>query len=134
MTLRMNVANCPKCGTVFDKNLRNLCPACSQQLDAVVKKLDDYMWKNQRATTQQLSDSTGVSMEQIIAFIKEDRLRARLYPNLTYPCEKCGAGIREARICYRCADELKQAFQTAKPALEHRSGGSGFRIGERVTR
>lgn len=134
MTLRLNVDNCPKCGAIFDKNLRNLCPACSRELDATLNKLDDYMWKHQKASTQQLHESTGVSLEQIIAFMKEDRLRSKLYPNLTYPCEKCGAGIREARVCFRCASELKQAFQLQKPEQAQRTAGTGFRIGERMTR
>jgi flagellar operon protein (TIGR03826 family) len=131
MTLRLNVDNCPKCGAVFDKNLRNLCPACTSALNETVRKLDDYMWKHQRATTQQLHESTGVSLEQIYTFMKEDRLRTRLYPNLTYPCEKCGSGIRDAKICYRCANELKTAFHQEK--RDELKRGIGFRIGQRLT-
>ncbi|MFC0211158.1 hypothetical protein ACFFK0_01635 [Paenibacillus chartarius] len=85
------------------------------------------MWKNEKATTEQLHQATGVPIDTIEQFLKQERLRIRSFVNLTYRCERCGRGIREARICLHCAHEFKQAFQPEKRAEPAAAAGIGFR-------
>ncbi|WP_052487372.1 hypothetical protein [Gordoniibacillus kamchatkensis] len=113
----LTVDNCPRCGAIFNKNLRNLCPNCMKQMDDMLEVCESYLLRHDKATTEQLQQATGVPMDVIMKFIKEERkLSTKFYPNLTYPCEKCGRGIREARICAKCGTELLEAFRPARPA------------------
>lgn len=135
MTLPLNVDNCPRCGAIFNKNLRNLCPSCIKEMDDMLNVCERYMWRHDKATTEQLQQATGIPMDIILKFIKEDRkLRPKYYPNLTYPCEKCGRGIREARICVQCGTSFQEAFRPPKPAEPVRQPGIGFRMNDRFGR
>ncbi|NGZ74339.1 hypothetical protein [Saccharibacillus alkalitolerans] len=99
---------CPKCGTIFQKNLRNLCASCSSQTDRSLNLCLDRLWTRPKSTTQELSDATGVSISELHAFIKSGRLPSS-YPNLTYPCESCGHETRSGRLCSSCIGVFREA-------------------------
>jgi hypothetical protein len=111
-----------------------MCPACSKQLDDTLDKCERFMLKNNRATTEQLHQGTGIPIDLIETFLKEKKLRSTNYANLTYPCEKCGRGIREARICLHCASSFREAFQPQKAAAPVRVAGLGLHTGDRYGR
>jgi predicted amidophosphoribosyltransferase len=100
------VANCPGCGKVFQKNLRNLCLDCVKSLQNEFDTCDRYLRGNRRATTEQLSMATGVSVKQIIIWVKEKRLPEIDYPNLKYPCNSCSEPIRQQELCSSCRVRL----------------------------
>ncbi|NHN28793.1 flagellar protein [Paenibacillus agricola] len=100
------VANCPGCGKVFQKNLRNLCSYCVIALQSEFDACDRYLRSNRKSTTQQLSMATGVSEKQIMLWIKERRLSPSDYPNLTYPCNSCREPIRQQEMCMSCRTRL----------------------------
>ncbi|WP_274654209.1 TIGR03826 family flagellar region protein [Paenibacillus humicola] len=102
----MNVDNCPRCGKLFTKNFRDVCPACIKEIDREYALCADYLRRNRGATTQELSEATGVSAKQITRFIREGRISLVGAPNLGYPCELCGTLIRESHICADCRNKL----------------------------
>lgn len=56
---------------------------------------------------QEMSEKTGVSVYQITEFIRQGRLIVTNHENMEYPCEGCGAMIKQERFC----DECKQDWQ-----------------------
>ncbi|MEK3721706.1 flagellar protein [Paenibacillus sp. FSL H8-0034] len=122
------VANCPGCGKVFQKNLRNLCQDCVSNLQNEFNACDRYLRSNRKATTEQLSEAVGVSVKQIIIWIKDKRLPVTDYPNLTYPCNSCREPIRQQEMCYPCRSRLTKDIREMQDKDASRvQQGFGFR-------
>jgi flagellar operon protein (TIGR03826 family) len=128
----LKVANCPSCGKVFQKNLRNLCQDCQHVLDSDYTKCADYLRKSHRATTSELSEATGVSLRQIHVFIKENKLPVTYYPGLTYPCNSCGHGIRQHHLCQDCRIRLvSDIHHMREQEQKAKNRGAGFQTRDR---
>ncbi|MNI29738.1 hypothetical protein D3C73_835610 [compost metagenome] len=105
------VANCLRCGRVFQKNHRNQCTQCSSELDSAMSRCHDFLRKNYKSTSEQVSLATAVPIEQIVSWIKEGRLLISDYPNLNYPCSSCGTAIRKHKMCTDCSQRLTREIQ-----------------------
>ncbi|RAP73940.1 TIGR03826 family flagellar region protein [Paenibacillus montanisoli] len=113
----MNLGNCPRCGKLFAKNFRDVCPACIKEIDNEYTLCSDYLRKHKGAIITELSDATGVSIKQITKFIREGRISLVGAPNLMYPCEMCGILIRDNTKCESCrAKLLKEIYKATKQA------------------
>jgi flagellar operon protein (TIGR03826 family) len=102
----MNVENCPRCGKIFAKNFRDVCPNCMREIDKEYENCANYLRENKGATIIELSEATEVSIKQITKFIREGRISMINAPNLSYPCESCGTLIRDSHICDICRARL----------------------------
>jgi len=102
--------NCPKCGDIYVKNnIRDICPKCFKQEEADYEKVYQYIRKKQNRTAQmdEVVEATGVERSLIYKFIKKGRIKLAQFPNLGYPCSKCGALIREGNLCTSCLAGIK---------------------------
>ncbi|NLY53896.1 MAG: hypothetical protein GX060_04640, partial [Firmicutes bacterium] len=104
--MSLNVANCPRCGKIFAMTIKNLCPDCAREDEEMYEKVYRYLRDNPNSTLQQVSAGTGVPEERILNFLREDRIYAAEWSQLSYPCERCGAGIKRGRYCDTCAKEM----------------------------
>lgn len=107
----MNLDNCPRCGKLFAKNFRDVCPVCMRDLDKEYELCSNYLREFKGAIITELSDQTGVSIKQITKFIREGRISMVNAPNMSYPCESCGTLIRENHICDSCRMRLTKDKQ-----------------------
>ncbi|WP_018922006.1 TIGR03826 family flagellar region protein [Salsuginibacillus kocurii] len=109
-----NVDNCPRCGRLFMKALRDICDHCKKELDQRFEKVYKYMRvrENRAATIEQVVEATEVPEDDISRFVKEGRLKPRQFPNLTYPCDACGTAIQEGRICESCREGINKDLKT----------------------
>jgi predicted amidophosphoribosyltransferase len=64
----MNVANCPRCGRVFVKGFKDICPNCTKEIDQQYEKCLKYLRDNRGCAIQELSEATEVSIRQITKF------------------------------------------------------------------
>ena len=110
----MNVGNCPRCGKLFAKGIRDVCPACLRDIDQEYQRCAEYLRENKGAIITELSDATGVSIRQITKFIREGRISIVNAPNLSYPCESCGTLIRDNHLCDECRIRLTKAARDIK--------------------
>ncbi|SDX28252.1 TIGR03826 family flagellar region protein [Paenibacillus sp. CF384] len=138
----MDLGNCPRCGKLYAKNFRDVCPNCIKEIDNEYTLCSEYLRKNKGATINELTDATKVSIKQITKFIREGRISLVGAPNLMYPCEMCGSLIRDNTKCEGCRAKLltevnkaKQAAAAAKAAKEEEkaptSAASAYRNLER---
>jgi len=102
------LANCLNCNAVFVKTVRNICQNCFKKEEEAFEIVYRFLMKrkNRQATIMEIVEATGVDEDLIIKFIKEKRLRTTQFPNLNYPCEKCGDPISSGRICKNCSEEM----------------------------
>ncbi|MBM7566483.1 TIGR03826 family flagellar region protein [Paenibacillus sacheonensis] len=113
----MNLDNCPRCGKLFAKNFRDVCPACIKAIDNEYALCSDYLRKQKSANITELSEATDVSIKQITKFIKEGRISLMGAPNLMYPCEMCGTLIREHNQCESCRAKLLHEVNKVRPDI-----------------
>ncbi|MGO4180741.1 TIGR03826 family flagellar region protein [Paenibacillus sp. MCAF9] len=111
----MNLDNCPRCGKLFAKNFRDVCPACMRDIDKEYELCANYLREFRGSIITEVSDATGVSIKQITKFIREGRISIMNAPNMSYPCESCGTLIRDNHLCDTCRNRIekdkKQMFQ-----------------------
>ncbi|BDG37529.1 TIGR03826 family flagellar region protein [Saccharococcus caldoxylosilyticus] len=110
----MSLANCPNCGSLFVKNqFRHICESCYREEEEAFEKVYRFLRKreNRMATMAQIVDATGVKESLLMKFIKSGRLQLAQFPNLGYPCDRCGRQIREGRLCVNCSKDLNQQLE-----------------------
>jgi flagellar operon protein (TIGR03826 family) len=117
------LANCPYCDKVFVKNqFRDICNDCWKEEELKYETVYQYIRKrdNRMASMQQVVDATGVEETLILKFIRTGKLKLAQFPNLGYPCDKCGTYIREGKLCHKCAKELREDFNSFSAEEERR--------------
>lgn len=114
-----SIANCPRCGNVFVKSLRDICSSCFKAEEEAFETVYQFLKKqeNREATIREILEATEVDEELIIKFIKEKRLRTSQFPKLTYPCEQCRKPITSGKVCIQCSNELLKALETHEAIL-----------------
>lgn len=112
MTLMVDY--CPRCGSIYQKNMRNMCNGCRDELDQKLNHCLDHLWRNPKSTTEQLSAATGMDMQELYRYIQEGRFTYN-HPNLTFPCECCSQPINRGRLCNQCLGTFREAFPAPQP-------------------
>lgn len=126
-----NISNCSRCGRIYVRNLKGLCPDCLREDEELYEKVYNYLRENPKSTVQQVSQATEVAEERILAFLREDRLLAGEWQISSYPCERCGAEIAGGRYCDRCTVEMQRSFGAIANSLQAQKEaktGSGYHI------
>jgi flagellar operon protein (TIGR03826 family) len=135
--MNLNIANCPRCGRIFSKGIRDVCINCQKEIEQEYTRCVEFLRDNRGATIYEVSDATGVSVRQITRFIREGRISMMNMQNLSYPCESCGTLIRQGNLCEECRNRLtkqvKKVTESAatKEFAERTDGGrthSGYKI------
>lgn len=138
--MSLNVDNCPKCGRIYMKNSREFCPACLKEIDLQYEKCIKHLRDHRGLTLQELSEATEVSTKQIIKFIREGRISMINAPNLSYPCEVCGAPIRDQLICDSCRQRLARDVnhvredEQRQEEAKRQDGQLSYKIRDRLKR
>ncbi len=102
--------NCPNCGEIYVKNaFREVCEACYKEEEAKYQNVYKYIRQreNRMARLDQVVEDTGVSETLILKFIRKGRIQLAHFPNLGYPCDRCGRMIREDKLCIGCKKDIQ---------------------------
>ncbi|WP_169084576.1 TIGR03826 family flagellar region protein [Paenibacillus sp. PL91] len=121
----MNLDNCPRCGKLFAKNFRDVCPSCMREIDKEYELCANFLREFKGSIITEVSDATGVSIKQITKFIREGRISIVNAPNMSYPCESCGTLIRDHHLCDSCRHRIdkdkKEMFDNLAKQTEIKS-------------
>ncbi|MEJ8764576.1 TIGR03826 family flagellar region protein [Oceanobacillus sp. HCA-5259] len=103
------LANCSRCGAVYVMTIRDICQDCYKKEEEAFQTVYHFLRekKNREATMIEIVEATGVEEKMIMKFVKERRLLPTDFPNLAYPCDRCGRGITTGKLCENCQKELK---------------------------
>ncbi|KAB8139485.1 hypothetical protein F9U64_00180 [Gracilibacillus oryzae] len=103
------IANCERCDKLFAKVTRPICAECVKEEEKKYEIVYKFLKvrENRQATIPEIVEGTGVEHDLILHFVKEKRLRQSQFPNLTYPCERCGKQISKGKICDSCVGEFQ---------------------------
>ncbi|QHT58959.1 hypothetical protein GXP70_02605 [Paenibacillus lycopersici] len=123
MSKELNIAHCPECGNVFQKNLRNLCASCTASEDREIEAIEKALWRDRYLANDQLGEKAAVSVQRIRALIRKGRLKLYEYPNLADACDLCAEPTRQGKLCASCLNRLKgeieQDREKQKAKREH---------------
>jgi len=128
--IELSLANCRRCGKLFNKTRHDVCPDCIHEEENKIAEIRDYLRVHPLANIYEVSQGTSATYEEIVDLIRRGKLMLRQYPNMTYPCERCGAPTQSGRFCMNCAQELsaeiqmdKRKYSTNKPYKENHNRG-----------
>jgi flagellar operon protein (TIGR03826 family) len=103
----MEVVNCPRCGRVFTRISKPVCPACVKEDEDTFEKVRAYVKENPLCSMKELSDETSVSVKRITQYIRDGRLEISHGMAGEITCTQCGRPILTGRFCEQCAMEIK---------------------------
>jgi flagellar operon protein (TIGR03826 family) len=125
--------NCPNCGQIYIRNaFREVCETCYKQEEADYQTVYKFIRQreNRTATMDQVAEGTGVSEALIIKFIRKGRIQLSQFPNLGYPCDRCGTMIKEDKLCGTCKKDihgqLAQMVREEERKMELRKEGKTY--------
>lgn len=106
--------NCPKCGSLYVQNsVRDVCEKCYREEEKQYEMVYKFLKKreNRSATKDTVVEETGVEEELIFKWVRKGRLQLAQFPNLGYPCAKCGTIIREGKLCTKCISNIRNDLE-----------------------
>lgn len=114
------LSNCPECGRLFVKGMHEICEQCRKEEDKQFDIVYNFIRQkeNRSSTIADVIEGTQVDEDLIYKFIRQGRLQLSKFPNLGYPCQKCGKQIREGKLCKSCATELKTNLEQFEKETE----------------
>ncbi|AIY04081.1 putative flagellar protein [Planococcus sp. PAMC 21323] len=91
---------------------------CHKEIEEDFKRVADFLRNvhHHGATIDEVSESTEVSKKRIKDFIRNDHLYAVDYPNLGYPCSRCGKVIKKEDLCTECSNEFSAELNNSLEA------------------
>ena len=116
-----DLVDCPSCGKIFVKNkFRDICESCYKEEEKMFDIVNKFIRKreNRAATIPQVLEGTGIEEDLLLKFIKKGRLSLTHFPNLGYPCEKCGKIIRTGKLCQTCSEAFRKELNLYDKEVE----------------
>ena len=107
----MNLINCKKCGILFEKKLRDICPKCLEKDNMTIDKIEKYIKKcpEQFISFEMISEAIGLERDEVEDFYKKGRLTI-ITGRLVTRCRICGIEIKgvqgNSNFCGKCSNEV----------------------------
>ncbi|WP_338751641.1 TIGR03826 family flagellar region protein [Bacillus sp. FJAT-52991] len=111
------IVNCPRCGDLYMSNaFRDVCSKCAKEEEQMYEKVYKFLRQreNRAATIERVVEVTGVDEELIHKWMKKGRLHATHFPNMGYPCDRCGAIISRGKLCAKCTQQIEDDIKQLK--------------------
>ena len=108
----MNILKCRFCKKPFQSLGEKMCVTCAKKMDEDFVLVRDYIYDNESASIDEVSEATGVPITNIMYLLKEGRLL------LNGPggegamnCEVCRRSINTGRMCGSCQSNVVNEVQ-----------------------
>lgn len=117
----MALANCPRCGTLFNKITRDICQKCIEEEEALLRETQKYLREHRNASVFEVMNDLDVDRAQLDKWSKEKRISI-LQPDQVVAkrvCMYCGREVPEgSQICRTCQikklSDKKSPFESSK--------------------
>lgn len=108
--MSFDLTNCRKCGRLFHRINRPICPDCEKALEEKYQEVKQYIREHEGATIVEVSKETDVSVEQLKKWVREERLYFQDPSASGIECLRCGIPIAKGKYCSKCAERLSTQF------------------------
>lgn len=103
----MDVRNCRRCGSIFNYvSGVPVCPACREEEERKFQIVKKYIQDNVQAEIPEIIANCDVSHNQIMNWIRHERLVFADSSPIGIDCEGCGTMIKTGTLCDRCKHEF----------------------------
>lgn len=112
----MALANCSKCGSLFNKVVREICDSCFQEEEEMLKETQDYLRDNRSAAMWEILEAVeDLNQALLDKWIDQGRVTVvdPIEEASKKRCMYCGREVKGAgNICKTC--EIKKTLSSAK--------------------
>lgn len=118
----MNKINaCEKCHRLFESNTtENICPECKRNLETKFIVVKKYIRSNRSAGLNEVSSKCGITTNQLLKWVREERLFFDESSDVAIPCMNCGDLIKIGKYCPKCKTEMKRNLTIAYSTLKEK--------------
>lgn len=110
--------NCSECGNVFSPTITDeVCIECHKIREGEFDVVYKFLRQNPGSHIQEVSSSTGISVQKITQFIKNGRISLSTISGVEekFLCKGCGVEIKHsAKLCEKCAEDFRSKLQMSK--------------------
>lgn len=104
---KVEVRNCKKCNKVFNHYAGYpLCFECKIIDEAEFMQAREYIKVNPGVTVDMVAKAMGFPFEQIMRYVREERLEVHEHSNALLLCEICGCNLKTGRFCLTCKEKV----------------------------
>lgn len=104
----LNFKNCKRCGKPFSTVLQyTICPACMEEENKRFNRTRDYIYSTPLATEEDITNACDITKEELMRWIREEKIQLAEDSPISYPCESCGTKIRRGHFCLDCKIALQ---------------------------
>lgn len=133
----MDIRNCKRCGNIFNYEGSPICLSCRREEEEDFQTVKSFLDQNPGASVPVVVKETGISTEQIMSFLRDERLELHGEAGYVLACESCGDKIPSGRFCKSCVSklqsEIKGVTKTRRPEPKKAKSETKFRIADRYT-
>ncbi len=104
--MSFDLTNCRRCGRLFHRVNRPICPDCEKALEEKYQEVKQYIRENEHVTIVEVSKEMDVSVEQLKKWVREERLYFQDPSASGIECLRCGKPIAKGKYCPKCADKM----------------------------
>ncbi len=111
----MTLANCSRCGTLFNRATSDVCLACHKEEEELLHETQDYIRQNPHTTMTEVMDNLEIEQEMLDRWIEEKRIQLHDPASVESKtiCISCGRPVKEGeRFCKTCMFKQLAAKKT----------------------
>ena len=115
--------DCPSCGEFFNyTGVREVCAKCAMNEEKMYEEVYRFLRRrgNRAATIERIVEVTGVTESLLYKWVRKGRLQPALFPNLGYPCDKCGKLTSKGKLCNSCTEDIQNDLNQFEAVKEFR--------------
>lgn len=113
----MENRNCKKCGKVFQYTTGYpLCKDCRDKDEEEFRLVKDYIRDHPGIKIEDVAKALNVSPQQILRYLREERLEIPSQSDKFILCEFCGCMIKTGRFCENCKDKINKELKVENPS------------------
>lgn len=109
----MGLTNCKQCGKLFLKTKFDICDACIQEEQDIIKNINDYASSLPEVLLEDISIKFKIPVAKLEKFLIERKL-VQIMDKLLLKCKSCGVEFKlsnEGRVhCRKCAEKMESGL------------------------
>jgi ribosomal protein L32 len=113
----MPLSNCAKCGSVFSRAGKPVCPKCVRKEEADFERAVQWLQEHPGRGIRELSVATGIDERDILKWARENRLALRDMSEFV-KCKKCGEPVSVGIFCDRCKIDFSKTVSEELKAMK----------------
>lgn len=104
---------CKKCNKLFKSMVyADVCPYCVAKDEEVFYEVKKYIRKNRNSKIVDVCNEFGVEEQQILKWVRQERLYFSKDSGVVFYCIKCNAPIQTGKYCQSCKTKLVSNVQS----------------------